>query len=163
VAKPKVYVETSIVSYLTARPSRDIVTLGLQQTTRDWWDNQREKFDLYTSQLVIRESRGGDQEAARKRLEALANLPVLAITPEAESVANQLLQEGALPAKAADDALHIAMAAMNGMEYLLTWNCRHIANAVMRPLIEDICREAGLEPPIICTPIELLEEEESDA
>jgi hypothetical protein len=160
--KLKVYVETTVISYLTAWPSRDVVVLGQQQTTREWWDKDREKFDLYTSQLVIQEAGAGDEQAARERLEPLATLPALAVSPEATALAKRLLDDGAFPDKAAVDALHVAIAATNGMDYLLTWNCRHLANATMRLLIEDVCREAGFEPPVICTPYELPGEEDNN-
>lgn len=161
--KLKVYIETTIISYLTAWPNRDVVILGQQQMTRDWWDNHREKFDVYTSELVILEAGAGDEQAARERLEALATLAALGITPEAKALAKSLLLKGAFPTKAEADAFHLAIAASNGLEYLLTWNCRHLANATMRPIIEDVCRDAGVEPPIICTPYELLPVEEDDA
>lgn len=162
-AKPKVYIETSIVSYLKAWLSRDIVILGHQQTTREWWDNHRQKFEVYTSELVLMEAGAGDEQAARERLEALAGLPVLDTTPEAMALANDLLKAGAFPKKAEPDAYHLAVAATNGLEILLTWNCRHLANATMRPILDNVCREAGVEPPIICTPDELLAEESGDA
>jgi hypothetical protein len=129
--KLKVYIETTIVSYLTAWPSRDVVILGQQQMTRDWWDKQREKFDLYTSELVIMEASAGDEQAARGRLEVLATPPVLKLSPEARELAKRLLLEKAFPVKAESDAYHFAIAATNGLEYLLTWNCRHLANATI--------------------------------
>jgi hypothetical protein len=106
----------------------------------------------------LEEARGGDPQAAKDRLELLKSMAVLAITKDAESLASQLLGLGALPQKAAADALHIALAATHGIDFLLTWNCRHLANAIMRPQIEAICRTAGLKPPIICTPEELAED-----
>src|SRR2546430_14104091 len=128
-AKTKVYIETSIVSYLKAWLSRDVVILGHQRTTRDWWDQHRERFEVYTSELVMMEAGAGDEEAARERLEALAGLPVLEISPEARTLAHALLKEGAFPKKAQADAYHLAIAATNGLDILLTWNCRHLANA----------------------------------
>ena len=109
------------------------------------------------SQLVVREARAGDSRAAQERLERLAALTLLEVTEEAVSLAQELLSAGAVPEKAAEDALHLAIAATNGVEYLLTWNCKHLANATMRTKIEDVCRLAGYEPVIICTPEELLE------
>lgn len=153
--KPTVYVETTIPSYLTAWPSRDVVRAGEQQVTRDWWA-RRSEFDLRVSSLVLLECGAGDSDAAALRLAALDGMPVLAQTLEAETLADALLREVPLPAKAAADALHIAVAAVNGVAYLVTWNCTHIANAALRPKIESICRQMGYEPPVICTPKELL-------
>jgi hypothetical protein len=154
--QPKVYLETTIPSYLTAWPSRDLVKAAHQQITREWWQN-RTKFDLHISQLVLREASGGDAEAARLRLEALRGIPVLALSPAASALAQQLVQQGPLPENAVADALHIAIAVVNGMDYLLTWNCAHIANAALRHRIEAICRASGYEPPVLCTPEELME------
>jgi hypothetical protein len=156
--KASVYIETSIVSYLTARLSRDLILAGHQQITEEWWITQRGKYDLYASQLVLREAAEGDTNAAERRLHVLETLSLLAITSEATTLAEQLLAAHSLPAKAAEDALHIAVATVNGMEFLLTWNCKHIANAVMRHKIEQTCRQQGYEPPIIATPEEMLGE-----
>lgn len=153
--KPTVYVETTVPSYLTAWQSRDVVRAGEQQVTRDWWE-RRTEFELRVSSLVLLECGAGDSDAAALRLAALDGVPVLAQTLEAEALADTLLREVPLPAKAAADALHIAVAAVNGVAYLLTWNCTHIANATLRPRIEAICRQLGYEPPVICTPMELL-------
>ena len=153
--KPTVYVETTVPSYLTAWQSRDVVRAGEQQVTRDWWE-RRADFELRVSSLVLLECGAGDTDAAALRLAALDGVPVLAQTLEAETLADTLLREVPLPAKAAADALHIAVAAVNGVAYLLTWNCTHIANATLRPRIEAICRQLGYEPPVICTPMELL-------
>jgi predicted nucleic acid-binding protein len=156
--KPTVYVETTVPSYLTAWPSRDVVRAGEQQVTRDWWA-RRSEYELRVSSLVLLECRAGDPDAAALRLAALDGVPVLAQAPEAEELAATLLREVPLPARAAADALHIAVAAVNGVSYLVTWNCTHIANASLRPRIEAVCRQSGYEPPVICTPRELLGEE----
>jgi hypothetical protein len=153
----RVYVETTVVSYLTAWPSRDVVMAGHQQVTRDWWDTQRQTYELCISQLVLGEASAGDAQAAQKRLAVLQSMTVLETTNAALALAKELLQAGALPEKAAGDALHIAVAAAHSVPYLLTWNCRHLANATMRPLIESVCSAQGLKAPIICTPEELLE------
>lgn len=152
----KIYIETSIVSYLTARPSRDLIIAAHQQITQEWLDNRRTKFDLYTSQFVIQESGAGDAAMARKRLDALKEISLLSINQEAIDLARLLLEKGPIPEKAAIDALHIAVATANGMDYLLTWNCKHIANAEMQVGIGKLCRTSGFEPPVICTPEELL-------
>ena len=152
----KVYIETTIVSYLTARPSRDLIIAAHQQLTQEWWETRRANFALYASQFVIRESSAGDAAMAQKRLEALDGIPLLGATPEAFALARRLVEKGPIPEKANVDALHIAVAATNGMDYLLTWNCKHIANAEMHTGVARICRAAGCEPPVICTPEELL-------
>lgn len=155
--KSKVYVETSIVSYLAARLSRDLITAAHQQITSEWWDSRRPDFDLFVSQLVVREASAGDEQMAKKRLELIEQIPLLELNPEALDLAYVLVQDGPLPQKASEDALHIAVATVHGMEYLLTWNCKHIANAQMRNSVAAICRARGYEPPVFCTPEELLE------
>lgn len=152
-----VYIETTVVSYLTARPSRDVVIAGHQQVTHEWWYTRRTDYELCVSQLVLDEAGAGDPQAAQERLAVLQPMLVLEMTSEALELANELVQAGALPAKAAGDALHIAIAATKGIPFLLTWNCRHLANAVVRPMIEDVCKGKGFKAPIICTPEELLE------
>ena len=154
--KAKVYVETTIISYLTAAPTRDIIQAAHQQMTREWWE-RRTGFDLYVSQTVVTESGRGDAEAAGRRLAALEGIHVLAVTTEAVDLAERFIQAHAMPQNAAADALHVALAVVNGMDYVLTWNCTHIANAAIRAKIEQPCREAGLQHPIICTPEELME------
>ena len=156
--KPRAYVETSIVSYLAARPSRDIVLAAHQAVTREWWAS-RGDYELYTSQFVLDEAAAGDVKAAKERLSALDEAVLLDVTDDAIGLAEHLVRGGGLPAKARVDALHVAMAAVHGMDFLLTWNCTHIANATLRGRIENICRVAGFEPPVICTPLELPKEE----
>ena len=156
--KPTVYIETTIPSYLTAWPSRDLVRAAHQQLTREWWA-KRGGFDLYSSRLVVQECQAGDAQAAADRLTALAGLPLLEQTAEAGELAEALVHGVLLPDKAAADALHIAIAAVHGMQYLLTWNCTHIANVVLRSGIEKVCRAAGYDPPLISTPPELTTEE----
>lgn len=150
-----IYIETSVVSYLAARPSRDIIVAAHQQLTLDWWENQRHQYDLFISQIVLEEAQAGDRQAAEKRLAVLENMPLLEIDESVIRLAETLVQSHAIPIKAVQDALHIAVACINGMDYLLTWNCKHIANAKMRSKIEQVCREEGYVAPIICTPEEL--------
>ena len=154
--KSKVYVETTIVSYLVASPTQDVVQAAHQQVTREWWA-RRERFDLFVSRPVLAEARLGDAPAAARRLDALAGIPVLSMNRGATTLARTLIRTGTLPTKARLDALHVATAAVNGMNYLLTWNLRHLANAAIRGKIENVCRKAGIQPPIICTPEELME------
>ncbi len=153
--KPSVYVETTVPSYLTAWPSRDLVRAARQQITREWWAAHRDKFELYSSRLVVLECQGGDAQAAVDRLAALAGIPLLQQGSEVSALAEALMRDVPLPVTAVADSLHIATAAVHGMKYLLTWNCAHIANVVLRPQIEAVCRAAGFEPPLICTPEEL--------
>jgi hypothetical protein len=154
--KPAVYVETTVISYLTARPSSDPVLNGDLLATRQWWNLARGEFDLYTSSLVVDEAAQGDHQAAEERRKTLATMAEVPITEAARSLAHALVVRNALPSKARVDALHVAIAAAHGMEYLLTWNCRHLANAVLRSRIEGVCRDHGFEPPVICTPPELM-------
>src|SRR5690606_9371853 len=153
-----IYLETSIIGYLASRPSRDLITAANQQLTHDWWDGHREQFDFYISEAVVAECSAGDPQAAQERFDVIGDIPVIDVTEEAETLAEKLMNQIPLPAKASVDALHIAVAAVNGMVYLLTWNCAHIANASLRPQIEAVCRSAGYEPPTICTPQELIGE-----
>jgi len=154
--KPKAYLETTIVSYLAADPSRDIVIAGHQQITREWWE-RRSRFELCVSQAVVEEAARGDPMAAARRMTLLSGIPVLAFAAEVYDVANRLLRMHAVPAEALVDAIHIAVTAVNSVDYLLTWNSRHIANAAARGKIEQACLAAGLRAPVICTPEELME------
>ena len=155
--KATVYLETSIIGYLTSRPSRDLITAANQQLTHEWWTDHRESFDIFISQFVIDECGEGDAVAAQERLEVLTDIRQLDTIEDVENVAEELVKQVPLPEKAGVDALHIAVATVHGMEYLLTWNCTHIANAALRPQIEAVCRSFGYEPPTICTPQELME------
>ena len=130
--KARLYLETTIPSYLTAWPSRDLVRAAHQQITRDWWDKRRTRFEIYISQVVLRECQAGDVTAAAERLRALQDLPLLEQTEAATRLAQSLLSEVPLSERAAVDALHVAIAAVHGMDYLLTWNCTHIANATCK-------------------------------
>lgn len=152
-----VYIETSIVSYLVAQPSRDVVLVARQELTQEWW-NARHDCELFISDLVLQEASAGDPVAAAKRTEALRDLRLLEVSSEAIALGDELLRHAGLPPRARVDALHVAVAVVNGLEYLLTWNCKHIANATLRRRMEVVCRGMGFEPPIICTPEELLED-----
>jgi hypothetical protein len=158
--KPSVYVETSVISYLAAKPSRDIIIAARQQVTHEWWDRRRNDFDLFVSELVIAEAAAGDSEAAARRIAVLKELPVIGITPLAEELADGILQRANLPPRARADALHIAIATSQGLDYLMTWNVTHLANALIRPRVEQACRLVGYEPPVLCTPDELVAGEE---
>ena len=160
---PTAYIETSVISYLTALPSRDVVIAAYQQVTREWWRTARNRFELVASGLVLQEAAAGDSVAARARLAALETVTLLEATDDAAKLTRKFLDLGAIPRKAAEDAAHIAIAVTNGADYLVTWNFRHIANAALRSRIEHVCRQAGYEPPVICTPNELIEPDHADA
>ena len=148
-----VYVETSVISYYTARPSRDIITAARQAVTREWWEDARKRFDLYVSVLVVEEAKAGGTDAARRRLAMIAGLPILEINAIAEELGGRLIKEGGIPS--VEDALHISLAAVHGMDFLLTWNFRHINNAEMKARIGIVIEAAGYECPVICSPEEL--------
>ncbi len=154
--KRKVYLETSIISYYTARPSRDLVTAARQEITHEIWPVLQGEFDIYISALVIQEASRGDEEAARKRLNALSDFSVLELKPQAQELAKSLIAENAIPANAEEDALHIAVASLNGMEFLLTWNFSHINNAFKKSKIIRAIEEQGFIPPEICSPEEFI-------
>jgi predicted nucleic acid-binding protein len=156
--KLRVYIETSVISYLTAKPSRDLVAAAHQQSTREFWDG-RERFEIFVSELVLEECASGDESAAASRLAVAMPIQSLNFNDAVGNLAKELLLKAALPSKAADDAIHVAMAAVHGVDFLATWNCKHIANPATRKRIEQTCIAAGYAPPILCTPEELLEVE----
>ena len=145
--KPHVYVETSVVSYLTARPSRDVVIAARQLTTREWWEAAPRRFELVISELVREEAAAGDPDAVQARLAAIASLPSLAVPTSVTKLARRLVAAGALPERAAQDAVHVATAAVHRARFLVTWNLRHIANAVLRPQIERCADRAATSRP----------------
>jgi len=157
-----VYIETSIVSYAAARPSRDLQTAALQQQARDWWATERPKFKLFTSQVTLNEASAGDPTAAVDRLKLLNGLPLVDIGPDSQSLAARLIAAHTMPQKAAADALHVAAAALAGIKYFLTLNCKHIANAHELPRIYQLLRDEGLGTLLICTPSEFLGGDDDD-
>jgi len=154
--KPRLYMETTIPSYLTAWPSRDIIIAAHQQITQLWWKERKNDFDIYISQFVVDEASAGDSEAASKRIEIIKTLPKLDILDEVTTLSTQILSSGLIPQKAATDATHIAIAAIHQMDFLMTWNCRHLANAVIAMEINKICQDLELTCPVICTPEALM-------
>lgn len=155
--KPTVYVETTIVSYLVGWLNRnDLQVAAHQELTRRWWATRRDRFELFASAVVIDEASEGDPVRAAERLRFLEGIALLRVSREAHALKAELLRGTQIPAKAEIDALHIAVAAVHGTEFLATWNCKHIANAVTLPLVYEVCRAAGYEPPLVCTPLELL-------
>lgn len=153
--KRKIYTETSVISYLTARPSKNVIEAGHQQSTYLFWD-RRGEFDLAASELVLTECAAGDPEAAGERLAALQGIQLLEITAHSIELAKDLVASSIVPAKASEDALHISVATVHFVDYLLTWNCRHIANPEIQARIAENFRLKGLFLPFICTPDELM-------
>ncbi len=153
-----IYVETTIFGYLTARPTSNVVAAARQLVTQTWWATRRETFTLFVSELVLEEAAEGNPDAAERRLAIAGTLPLVNVTERALKLAPELQALARLLARAGADALHIALAAVHGMDYLLTWNMRHIANAELRPGLERACRIHGYRPPILCTPDELMGE-----
>jgi len=156
--KPTLYMETTIPGYLTSRPSRDLIVAGHQQITREWWTKRKGAFQIFISQLVLDEAKAGDPAAARERLKAINGFPLLDITDEVAVLATRIVGSGVIPAKAATDAAHIAIAAAHGIDFLMTWNCVHLANAVIAKAVARVCGREGFPCPVICTPEELLGE-----
>ena len=156
--KPKVYVETTVVSYLVARPSYDVTVASRQQATQQLWGNHPDNFEFIISNIVLSEAREGNVIAAQRRLEVLANLPVLDMSSEAIMLVDKLIDAGAVPQHSRPDAQHIAIAAVNNVEYLVSWNYKHIVNETKRQQINEICHSAGFQPTILCTPTALIEE-----
>lgn len=153
-----VYLETTIISYLVARRSRDLLVAAHQQTTEEWWVNERPRYDCCISQPVIDEISSGDPEEAKKRIAAIDGLTILADVATVQRLTHSILKSGAIPASAAPDAVHVAIAAVHQIDYLLTWNCKHLANAHIRRMMDRVCLQHGHAMPIICTPEELMEE-----
>ncbi len=151
------YLETTVIGYLAMRSSRDVRVAANQLSTREWWDDHRPKFDLFVSQFVVDECDQGDPKAADERRFFLQNIPILDMNADVETLADVISNALQIPAKARIDAFHISIAAVHGIQFLLTWNCKHIANPENRPKIERACRDRGMEPPLICTPFDLLE------
>ncbi|HEY2416118.1 MAG TPA: type II toxin-antitoxin system VapC family toxin [Pirellulaceae bacterium] len=151
-----VYLETSFISYLVARPSRDVIVAGHQQTTQEWWANRRSEFECSISQVVIDEASVGDPAEVQKRLAIVSDLPALNVTEIAKSLAEAIMTAGILPRQAVRDAAHVAVCSVHSVAYLLTWNCKHLANAQITRRIELVCESLGHRMPIICTPEELM-------
>ena len=154
--KPKLNIESTIPSYLTAIPSRDLIVAAHQQITREWWEARRDEFAIYISQFVLDEVGAGDSEASKKRLDAIEGFEQLDITDDVTNLAEAIIDSGVIPQDSPTDAAHIAVATVHGMQFLMTWNCAHIANAEISSVVEDVCRTHGFECPVICTPEELM-------
>ena len=155
--RPTVYVETTVISYLTSRPSRDLIVAAHQQLIHDWWNNHRLQFELFVSPTVMEEISKGDPGVATSRLEAVAGLAVLELTPDLRGLADEYFANIQLPERARADSYHLAFASWHGMDYLITWNCSHMASGFVRKQVAKINKAWGIESPAICTPEELME------
>ena len=155
--KETVYVETSIFGYLTARSTNNLILAANTKVTQDWWAFRRNDFTIYASELVEDEAAKGDEAIAQRRLNLLKSIPYLDIAEEAIELAGVFLKQSNLPAKATNDSIHIAIATVYGLDYLLTWNCKHMANAQIQKKLSQISSKLGYELPVICTPYELTE------
>lgn len=153
------YIETSIVSYLRQPPSDHLIGAARQVLTKRWWEDQRHEYELVISQYVIDEAADGDPHLAQKRLDALNGLPLLELAPEIDAIAEEIMVRSILPPKAQLDALHIALVVHHRIDYLLTWNCKHIANARILPKLHQVLNDLDCWIPIICTPEEMLDDE----
>lgn len=151
-----VYIETSILGYLTARSTKDLILAANIEITKDWWEFRRNDFTLYTSEAVLNEVAQGDKEIATQRLEILRDFSLLTLNKSVQGLAAQFLTRSNLPPKAKVDAIHIAAATVHGMDYLLTWNCKHIANAQIQGKLAEISLDLGYVLPVLCTPNELM-------
>jgi hypothetical protein len=151
-----VYLEATVVGHLAGRVHPDPIVAARQTATRTWWASESARYQLYVSQLVLDECAGGDASAAAERMRKIRSIDLLGSSTEVDGLAKSLIAGKAIPTTEPRDAFHVAIVAVNGMTYLLTWNFKHIANASLRHRIELICRDAGFEPPIICTPDELM-------
>ena len=152
------YIETSIISYLVARPSNNLISAARQKITYDWWNTERNKYNIFISELVLAECSRGDERAVKLRINVAKEIKVLKITKECIELAELFFRKALLPEKARDDALHVAIATHYQMDFLLTWNCRHLANAHFIRKLQKISFDEGLVVPTICTPQEIINE-----
>jgi len=155
--KESIYLETSVVSYYTAKPVRDIIVLAHQEITREWWQRAIKRFDIYISEIVVEEASYGDSEAAKRRLGILKGFPHLELNEKVEEVAGIYIKQLGIPEKSFRDTLHLAICSVHNIDYLVTWNCTHIANAEIIKKLINVNDSYGIHTPIICTPEELME------
>lgn len=156
-AKSTAYIETTVIGHLVGRIRGDPIVAGRQTVTRQWWPTAVTKYRFFVSKVVADECAAGDPDAAKERLDILESLEFIATSPSVDELAHKLIEEFAVPKTEPRDAVHISLAAVNGLEYLVSWNFKHIVNPTTRSAIERVCRDAGFVPPIICTPDELME------
>lgn len=155
--RPTAYIETTVIGHLVGRMLTDLIVAGRQTVTRQWWPSAIAKYRFFVSKVVVDECAAGDADAARERLEVLDAFEFIATSPAVDELARKLIEESAVPKTEPRDAIHISLATVNGLEYLVSWNFKHIVNPTTRSAIERVCREAGFLPPMICTPDELME------
>jgi predicted nucleic acid-binding protein len=155
--KEKVYIETSVVSYLCSRPSRDLIVAANQEVTQEWWRDERCRYELFVSEFVLAEIAAGDHTAAVKRQDAVQDIAILPANEASELLAGEIMKQAKLPVNVADDVAHLAIASVQGMDYLLTWNCAHIANPHWLSKLARIVTAQGFAMPVVCTPQALLE------
>lgn len=155
--KATVYIESTIVSYLTAKPSRDLIVAAHQQLTTEWWDLIRPQVDCFVSPFVIQEISAGDEEAANKRIEFVKDIPVLEINKEIQKLAQTYFNSLDIPEKARLDASHLAVAVWHELDYLLSRNCKHIVSGRVKKILEKINSQLNIKTPVLCTPEELME------
>jgi hypothetical protein len=160
--KPSIYLESSVISYFVARPSQDIITRGHQETTHQWWNSQLPRYDVFVSELVLNEIGSGDSDAAQKRTQAVHAFEVVRISQDAIDLASKYVAELPLLRDAEADALHLALAVLNNVNFLVTWNCKHIARGSVLKALPLVNMRLGLATPVICTPEELLYENDKD-
>ena len=159
---PRAYIESSVPSFYVARPSRQLAIVAKQQATKDWWDGGCSGLDLVTSLETLDEIAKGDSEKAQERLDLVSAMPILEVTEDVADLADELVESGIVPKRAASDAIHIAVASVHAVEFLVTWNFRHIANPFLRERIRNLVTEKGFRMPTMCSPEELLEYNEDD-
>ena len=156
--KESIYLETSVISYYTSRPSRDIIALAHQEITREWWPGALKRFEVFISQAVIDEAGSGDIEAAKKRLEILNDFPCLEINEKVEELAKKYMESLNIPKKSLRDAFHLAISSVHNIDYLVTWNCTHIASGEIIKKLTKLNLLLGVHIPVICTPETLMKE-----
>lgn len=152
----RIYIETSVISFLTARQSKDVVLAGHQASTHIFWSRKKD-FELFISDMVIQECEKGDADCAQSRIQAITGLPVLSVDKEVEHLASELINKGAIPKKSLEDAVHIAVASVSAIDFIVTWNFKHINNPFMKQQIRNVIVNQGYAMPEICSPDELLE------
>ena len=150
--KLSVYLETSVISYLTSKPSQNIVTLANQQVTRQWWEKERNLYDLFISGSVLDEISQGDAKASSSRLEKVKEIKVLSIDNQVQELSNLFIESRLIPPKSYEDALHLSYTIVQKIDILLTWNCKHLANLEILRMLQNICNPLNLTLPDICTP-----------
>jgi hypothetical protein len=155
--KPTVYIETTVISYRVARPSRDLIIAAHQQITHDWWEMALPQFDAFISPIVLDEISRGDADAARLRLDSVSSFQLLEVLSEVSSLAESYFSAIEIPEKARADSYHLAVAAWHGMDFLVSWTCTHIVSGRVKRIIEEINSASGIRTPIVCTPEELME------